>query len=407
MKSGGARAGSFEEFRTGWTLLVAAMLGCALGVSSLPLYTAGVFFPALEAEFGWSRTQLSSAIFIFTLSLAAASPVIGRIVDHIGVRRAAACSIIAASACYLLLSQVLANLHTFYALHILIAGLGAAAAPVAYTRVVTSHFTHNRGLALGITLLGPSLVAATGPALLAHTIAAAGWRGGYILLAGLTAAVLPFLFLLNQKVSVGSKPEAENGRGDASLFDANERREIFIVLIAALGLFSVGIGGLIVHLVPMLTDGGMDPVQGASVAGLIGLTGIAGRIVGGALADRIFAPYILVGVALAACAGCASLAVAGIAMAVPAAMAIGFSLGTEADLMGYLVSRYFGQSLYGRIFGWQYAVFISGVGLSPVLLGYSYDFFGNYVVALSVSSALLLLAAGLFGRLPKFREAAA
>ena len=89
--------GAAGEFRTGWTLLLAGMLGCCLGVSALPIYTAGVFIPHLEKEFGWGRAELSLAILLFTLALAVASPVVGRVIDRFGVRRTVAVSIVAAA----------------------------------------------------------------------------------------------------------------------------------------------------------------------------------------------------------------------------------------------------------------------------------------------------------------------
>lgn len=394
-------AGTAAEFRTGWLLLIAAMLGCGLGVSSLPLYTAGVFFPHLEAEFGWTRAELSGAVLAFTLSLAAASPVVGRVVDGLGVRRAAALSILAAVGIYGLLALFLSGIAYFYAAHVLIAALGAAAAPVAYTRIVTNHFTNARGLALGIALLGPSLAATLGPTAVTWAITSGGWRGGYLLLAALIGAMLPFLLLLRDERTAAPVTGVAS---DVSNWFEGRRRRVFVLMLAAFGLFSLGIGGLIVHLIPMLTDAGMSASQAAATAGLIGLSGIAGRLAGGAAADHIFAPYILLAVALAASAGCLTLAISGTAFAAIAAIAIGFSLGAEADLMGYLVSRYFAKAAYGRVFGWLYAVFIAGVGLSPLLLGVAFDRFGDYVVALWTCAALLLAAAVLFVRLPAFED---
>lgn len=392
------------EFRRGWRILLAAMLGCGLGVSSLPLYTAGVFMPSLETEFGWTRAQLSLAVLIFSLSLAVASPIVGRIVDRVGVRLAAASSIIAAATCYLLLSSFLSGLGGFYAAYIAIPVLGAAAAPVAYTRVVALHFTKSRGLAMGIALLGPSLAAAFAPAIIAGAIDRGSWQGGYLMLAGLMMLMLPFLLLLKETDSGGAVAEIATEKIDVAPYAEKERQRIFLTLLLALGLFSLGIGGPIVHLVPMLVDSGMTAIDAAHVVGLIGLAGIVGRLAGGALADRIFAPYILVTVALMASAGCVALATLGVAAAAPTAIAIGFSLGAEADMMGYLVSRYFPPSIYGRVFGWQYAAFISGVGLSPLMLGYSYDRSGSYVVGLGVCAVLLIAAAGVFISLPRFRN---
>ncbi|MFJ3149886.1 MFS transporter [Pseudomonas putida] len=393
------------EFRKGWPILIAAMLGCGLGVSSLPLYTAGVFMPHLQGEFGWSRTELSTAVLIFTMALAAASPLVGRLIDKLGVRTSAAISISAAALCYLILATQLASLATFYLLQAAIAAMGAAAAPVAYTRVVTSHFHRSRGLALGITLLGPSLAATIAPAALTSVIASHGWAVGYLSLALMTSAMLPFLLLLKPSTDKENQPSQHIAAEETPLFSAAERKRIFYRLLGGLALFSLGIGGLLVHLVPLLIDSGLDPIKAASIAGLIGISGMIGRLAGGALADRLFAPYVLVGISAVAAFGCMLLATLGAAAAAPAAVALGFALGAEADLMGYLVARYFGKRAYGKIFGWQYAAFISGIGLSPMLLGYAYDATHSYSMALMINVALLLAALLTFLRLPRFRDA--
>lgn len=76
-------------------------------------------------------------------------------------------------------------------------------------------------------------------------------------------------------------------------------------------------------------------------------------------------------------------------------------------MMGYLVSRYFPRSNYGRVFGWQYAAFISCVGLSPLMLGFSHDLYGTYRIGLGVCAVLLVASAGVFISLPGFRDVGA
>lgn len=396
-----AARSTVDEFRSGWLILLIALLGCGLGVTSLPLYTAGVFFPALEAEFGWTRTQLSFAVTLFTFSIAVSSPVVGILVDRLGVKRAAALSIMAASVCYAALALFLGSLPLFYAAHVAIAILGSAAAPIAYTRVVVSHFEAARGLALGIVLIGPSLVAAFAPTIITSVIARFGWSGGYFAMAAGILSVLLFLPLLREH-TYETQPAAVMPEASVSMFETRDDKVIFAKLMIGLALFSLGIGGLIVHLVPLLLDEGISAPQAAQIAGLIGLSGIVGRVVGGALADRIFAPFILVGVALLAAFGCLLFTLGGMAAAMLAALLLGFALGAEADLMGYLVSRYFRREVYGRVFGWQYAMFISGIGVGPLALGRVRDAYGTYTPALLSCAVLLGLAAILFAKLPRF-----
>lgn len=394
-----------DEFRAGWHFVSIAMLGCGLGVSSLPLYTAGVFVPELERSFGWTRSQLSASILVFTLTLAAASPIVGRIVDRFGVKRSALFSVVAAALCYLVLAAWLSSLWLYYAAHIGIAGLGAAAAPVAYTRIIAVHFTAARGLALGMTLLGPSIAAALAPSAVSAAIASLGWKGGYLLLAALTGAVIPALLLLREGASTPSaaRPiEPEAGATGPAL-----RTATLLHFLAAFGIFSLGVGGMIVHFVPLLTDAGVTIADAARLAGVLGIAGIIGRLVGGYLADHLFAPLILSIVAVAAAAGCIAIAVFGVGSALFAAVAVGFSLGAEADLMGYVVSRYVPRARYGRVFGWIYAAFIVGIGVSPMLLSLSVEQFGNYTPGLLGCGGLLVAAAVMFARFPSYPVRAA
>ena len=61
-----------------------------------------------------------------------------------------------------------------------------------------------------------------------------------------------------------------------------------------------------------------------------------------------------------------------------AAIALGFAVGAEVDLIGYFTARYFGLAHYGAIYGLQYSIFIFGVAIGPVYTGYIWDVTGNY-----------------------------
>ena len=99
-----------------------------------------------------------------------------------------------------------------------------------------------------------------------------------------------------------------------------------------------------------------------------------------------------------------ALALFGSAVAVPAAFGIGFSVGAEVDLIGYLVARYFGIHAYGQIYGRQYSTFLIATGLSPVILGAIRDATGSYNASMFTAAAFMVLSATLFARLPKFEQ---
>ena len=72
-----------------------------------------------------------------------------------------------------------------------------------------------------------------------------------------------------------------------------------------------------------------------------------------------------------------------------AAIALGFAVGAEVDLIGYFTARYFGLAHYGAIYGLQYSIFIFGAAIGPVYTGI-WDVTGNYDLALIIAAALML-----------------
>ena len=127
-----------------------------------------------------------------------------------------------------------------------------------------------------------------------------------------------------------------------------------------------------------------------------------GRLLTGFLIDRIFAPYITAIVFLLVSSGCLALGLGGIQFALCGAIALGFAIGAEVDLIGYYTAKYFGLKNYGSIYGAQYSIFSAGGIISSVLAGYIWDVTGNYDLALKIGAALLILAVGLVLTFPKF-----
>jgi predicted MFS family arabinose efflux permease len=174
--------------------------------------------------------------------------------------------------------------------------------------------------------------------------------------------------------------------------------------MAAIFCLSLGLGGLMIHFVPILLDIGFTTSEAVKVAGVIGIAVVLGRLLVGFAVDRIFAPHVAIAILFACICGVLALAVFGMVVAVPAAFVIGFSVGAEVDLIGYLIARYFGMHAYGQIYGRQYSTFLIATGLSPVILGAVRDATGSYTASLFTAAAFITLSAALFTRLPKFEE---
>jgi cyanate permease len=387
------------EFRQSWQVLAGAALGASLGAASLPFYTAGVFVRPLEVEFGWSREQLAVAATAATFLGAATAPLVGALVDRFGVRRPAALSMAALGLSFVALSQLQGGFGQYLATLMALTLFAAASTPVSFTRAVNAWFDRAKGLALGMTVGGIGVVAAVAPRATDAVLEAQGWRGAYLALAATVAVAIPAVWFL-----LGARGDREPQSALATpQIRAVEvfRMPSFWRLAAAFSLLSAGIAGFVLHLIPMLVDAGVSPRDAAGVQGLLGLSVLGGRLITGAIIDHVFAPRVAAGLILTSACGVGALAIGGPAVAPMAAVALGFALGAEVDLIGYLTARYFGLRAYGRVYGLLYGAFVVGAGVSPMLIAVVAAQRG-YPTALTISVGLMLAVAGLFATAPAF-----
>jgi MFS family permease len=401
-----------EELRRGWRIIAGSLLGIAFGVTGLFFYSAGVFLKPISAEFGWTRTAISSVNLVAALTLAGTAPLVGWLVDRFGVR-----AIVVASNCglacgFLLLSTSQGSFPAYLALIALTLLLGAGAAPVVFTRLVNLWFDRGRGTALGLAQMATGIAGAVIPPLLAPYVEQNGWRNGYHALAVVALASMPVVLLLLGR-STERSPTSTTGSPmplpGLTLQEA-VRTSAFRALALMIACAAIAVGGVIVHLVPMLTDAGLTPERAGGIAGLLGLAIIVGRAATGMIVDRVFAPRVAFVIFLVSAGGCWLLAWGGVAWAAPAAILVGLAMGAEVDLISYFVARYFGLAHYGRIYGWFYAVFMFGTAAGPLIAGAAFDRYGDYSAALVVLGAALAAASVLSWWLrpfPRFEAPAA
>ena len=392
------------EFSRHWLLVLVCAVGIGVGVSSLPFYTQGLFIEAWIADFGWTRAQASLGIFASTLALAAVLPFIGLIVDRYGLVKPVMISLLGLSLAYVLLGLFVQSIATFVMLAVLQAILGSASSPLAYTRAINTVFSKQRGLALGIALSGAGVAAMVGPTLISGAIEAYGWRGAYFAMALFTLIMGLVIVAVLSRLSGAKTPINIDTEAASRDFKFAKASRTYWTIMAAIFCLSLGLGGLMIHFVPILLDVGFTTSAAVKVAGVIGIAVVLGRLLVGFAVDRIFAPWVAIVIFVACVFGVFALAVLGSAVAVPAAFVIGFSVGAEVDLIGYLVARYFGLNAYGQIYGRQYSAFLIATGFGPVIFGAVRDVSGTYTASLFLAAAFILVSAALFAKLPRFEQ---
>ena len=168
----------------------------------------------------------------------------------------------------------------------------------------------------------------------------------------------------------------------------------FLRLALATLLIASVIVPLAVTLVPILSSRGIERGQAASIAALMGIASISGRLTIGYLLDRVNARVLA---AVAVCIPIVSclllIGAPGSQVAATAAvLAAGLSLGAELDIVAYLTSRYF-SLVFGTLAG---LITLGGSGLGPLALNATFDAVQSYVPALWAAIPMCLAASVLF-----------
>ena len=386
-----------RELATGWPTVLAAALAIGVGMMGIGFYSLGLFVTPLQAEFGWTRAQVSGAATFQQLGIFLSAPLVGRLADRFGTRRIALASYLATPLAFVALARTGPSLPAWYALWLIVSLAGCGTTPAIWARVVSLRFDSGRGLALGLMLMGTGAAAMLAPALLGPVIAAQGWRTGLLAMAATVAVVGIPVSLLTGRGESAAAPSPGTQRGRIEITGATLK-------LAVIGfLLGVIVAALIVHLVPMLVDRGIPAARAARMAALVGVAVIVSRLVVGWLFDRFHAPAVACLFLTSPVIACVILYLHG--PAVPAALMLGLAAGAEVDMLAYFTSRYAALGNYGATYGAVLGLFSLGAAFGPPLFGWAVDIAGNADLALACSGAALVGVLALIATLGPYRAA--
>lgn len=403
---------AMDEFRKHWGLVLASHFGLMLGVATISFsYTIGIFTKPLMQEFGWTDGQILSVMVFVMMPTVVMAVVVGWIVDRYGVRRVVLISQLLFGLSFFALALYINSLPSFYALYFLMALCGGGTIAVTFAKLITRRFVRHRGLALGIALAGTGLCSLLVQPYVAWVVHSYGWRVGYMAIGLLPLVVcvpVSWLFVHDDE------PESETHQprdplAESSITGMPWRRAVldrrFWAMGIAMALVSAAMTSLIATFVPMLQDRGYGVESAAWMAGSFGVAIVVGRVLVGSLIDRWWAPAVGFAFLLPAAIAVAVLAV--VPLSAPATVACivlaGLAAGAEVDLLAYLVSRYFGQRDFGRVYAGQYLFFVLGPGILVPLFGVLRTATNGYQAPI-LATAAGILACGLLlltmGRYP-------
>lgn len=399
-----------SEFGKGGRVLAAALLGTACGASPIPFNILPLVLGPIHAELGWDFAAIAAGVTVFGLIASFLAPVFGGLADRYGVRRVAIGSLIAFVATFAAFWFVPSSLGGWYAFWAVLGVVGIGSTPVTWSRAVSMWFAKNRGLALGIMLIGTSLSAMVVPQVVTRAMVAyGGWR-----IAFPVGALFPLLIALPVALLWFREPRADErpgGMSDAAgaLIGVTLRQALggrrFWTLWLSILIIATAYGGAHIHMAQIVALHGFSPAQAATTLGVVALGILAGRLLVGLLFDRLWAPGVAFPAMLLPALACWLLAGTSSSLGVimGGGFLLGFAAGTESDVIAFMAARYFGMAHYGKIYGALYMPFGIGSAISPIIYGMVRDRTGNYDAMLLAAVAMFAIGGALLltlGRYP-------
>jgi len=401
-------------FYYGWFVLSLCFLTTltSAGVRSSP----SVLIHPLEAEFGWSRALIASAISMNLLLFGVASPISGWLIDRYGPRKVMLGSlgllIIGVSG-----TMAMNQFWQFFLVWGVIVGFGAGGVGSVLTATVGNRwFVAKRGLALGILGSASSTGQIIFLPLFMAMITYAGWRMGSMALIIVAITLLPliYLFMRDDPSEVGLEPYGAGQPGTASTVAVASLRGVpaknatitarevvshptFWLLAGSFFVCGGTANGLIgTHLIPHEIEMGIPQIAAASLLGVMGALNMVGTIFSGWMIDRVQPQRWLALV----------YALRGLSLLLLPFVQDYFGLIVFAVIYGLdwfatvppsmaLTADTFGKQNVGKVYGWIFLSHQVGAAIMASAAGALRTWMGDYQFAFLSGGVIAMIAAGL------------
>jgi len=291
-----------RDIHYGWVMVGVTFLTSL--ISSASVGAPGVFILPLQKEFGWSTTQISSALSIRLLLFGLMAPFAAALMVRFGLRN------VVLSALTIIMAGLVASLTMTQAWHLIglwgfVVGFGTGlTAMVLGATVATRWFVARRGLVVGILAASVATGQLIFLPILAHLTDLYGWRTAMATMCVMlgVAALVVILLMRDRPSDLGLRPFGEDpaapapaaaplaGSMIASVFtvlrDAAKTR-VFWILFGTFFICGASTNGLVqTHLIPMCADFGIPPQTSANLLAAMGIFDFVGTIASGWLSDR-------------------------------------------------------------------------------------------------------------------------
>ncbi len=395
----------------GWRMLTLAVI---TAVMTGPGQTIGVsvFIDHLVAALDTSRSLVSSAYLVGTLTGAAAMPFVGRFLDRRGVRLSQTLF----GSAFAVALLVMAGVSSLPWLILGFAGIrmfGQGSLSMVSSVTVALWFERRRGVAMGILATAAGALMTLVPVVLNQVIEASGWRVAWLVAAVAVALVvvpLGWFGLVDRPSTVGQIPDglpltptvvsvstpsptpASASAGSYTRSEAARTSQFWILVVIGVTSGAL-ITGLNFHQIDLLGEAGLSSGE-AAIMFLPQILGSSVAALGvGSVLDRVgtrfvpaFSMVLLVAVHVIA-AG-----LSGQATILLYAVGLGSVGGSVRAALSTMVPGYFGTGHIGSIQGLITVANVAGSAVGPVVLAVTQSATGSYRSANLILAVIPVLA---------------
>ncbi|WP_151735628.1 L-lactate MFS transporter ['Paenibacillus yunnanensis' Narsing Rao et al. 2020] len=373
-----------------WMIVLGTVL-MQMGLGTI--YTWSLFNAPLVSKFGWELSSVSITFSITSFALAFATLFAGRLQERFGLRRLTASAGVLLGLGLILSSQA-GSLPMFYLLAGLVVGYADGTAYITSLSNLIKWFPRHKGLISGVS------VGAYGTGSLVFRYI----NGSLIENAGVSAAFLYWGLIVTVMIVLGSllvreapQPQqmATAGKAPAAVRDftvkemlrTKEAYLLFVIFFAACmsGLYLIGI----VKDIGMQLAG-LDAAAAANAVAMIAIFNTAGRLVLGALSDKV-SRIKLVGTTLMVTAIATltlSFATLSYGLFFTCVAVIAFCFGGNITVFPAIVGDYFGLKHHSK----NYGVVYQGFGLGALSASFIAAMLGGFKPTFIVIGALCILS---------------
>lgn len=381
-------------------VLILVCGGGILGLSMGIRQTFGLFLEPMTLDLGIGRGGFALAIAVQNLVWGVLTPFFGLVADRYGTGRC----LVFGGLVYTLGMLIMALGKSVFGLHLgagILIGIGVSASgfPLILAAVARAVAPARRSMALGLAAAGGSLGQFLLLPLAQVMIGGLGWAGALLVLAGLSALIVPLAAGLVGKTArpAGETVGETAAQSLAGALTEARRHRGYHLLNAGFFVCGFHVAFIATHFPAYINSFGLAPLVGATALGLIGFFNIFGGLLAGYLGGRFRKKYLLSGLYLARAVIIALFLVAPKSQATVWIFSAGFGLLwlSTVPLTSGLVGDIFGPRYMATLFGVVMFSHQIGAFFGAWLGGLSYDMTGSYdavwimAIVLGVTAALL------------------